>query len=150
MIPASYQPVSTMVIFRALVRSAVGPQAALASARTNVSRARTRISAYLSSVDLHFDLVECLFAGDSTGEEIGEVRPLQPDETRPRVAVRRREPRPILVALRRDRQPFVRTDAQRAAVRQHRILQRGHHLGAIRGAGIREDRIVGCPRGGLS
>src|SRR6185295_19155145 len=121
--PRSYQPVVTMSTYRPLVRSTVGPQPAdPRNAKSRRSLAGARMRAILEHP--HLNPVEQLFARDLAGEEVREIRSTQPDDAGARVGVGRREPRPIVVALCRNGQPLQRADAKRAAVRQHRILQR--------------------------
>src|SRR4051794_7978620 len=100
--PASNQPVLTMVTWRPLVRSTVGPHpaehtaAAQSSSRTSarIARHSTLRNAECGlrsarSEDLDLDAIERLGSRDLAGEEIGEVRSLQADDARARCHVRR-------------------------------------------------------------
>src|SRR5262245_17281963 len=122
--PASYQPVLTMVTWRPLVRSTDGPQPAstTAAARGSVrTSARMRAILVQPSEDPHLDPLERFLARDPASEELGEVRSLDAEDARSRVGVCRREPLTVVVALRGNRQPLARSDAERAAVREHGV-----------------------------
>src|SRR5579871_483977 len=172
----SYHPVLTMETWRPWERSTVGPQAATNTAETvsNPQRRRTRIAllkpqrppptqhldasrpsvpfwracAWCALEHAHFDALQRLVARDLPRQVRGEVGAAQPDDARARIAVGRREARPIVVAADGDRQPFVRTDVERGAVIEHRVLQRRDDFGPVRLVGIGEDRVVARRAGG--
>src|SRR3954454_11400882 len=108
--PRSNHPVETTATCMPLVRSTVGAQAAdETSAKQSSSRADARnMRAILEHP--HLDALQRLVARDLAGEEVGQIRPAQPDDARPRVAVRGREAWPVVVALRGNRQPLGGTD----------------------------------------
>src|SRR6185436_5883993 len=95
--PRSNQPVSRSSTCSPLVRSTVGPQAAVASRTTERRMASARMRAILEHSNL--DPLQRLLARNLAGEKIRQVRTLEPDDARARVAVRRREARPIVVPL---------------------------------------------------
>src|SRR6476620_4701763 len=119
--PRSYQPELMIVTSRPLVRSTIGPQAAVDTiARSSSSRTDARMRAILEHP--HLNALQRLVARDAAGQKLSQIRSPHANDARARAAVGRRQPRPIVVALGRDGQPFVRPNAERAAVREHRIL----------------------------
>src|SRR5947208_2521905 len=72
----------------------------------------------------HLDPLERVFTGNLTGEKCRQVAPAYADDDRGRVAVGRRQPRSIVVAPGGNGEPFSRTDAERAAMVEHRVHQR--------------------------
>src|SRR5438552_11100816 len=133
--PASNQPVSTMSSLRPFERSTVGPQATLTNNRSTLTDRRISASyiadcglrigmwianpqsAIRNSEDSKLHTLKSLLSRDTAGQKICEVRSAQPDDPRSCVAVSGSESRPIVVALGGDRQPLVRTDGKRTAVR---------------------------------
>ena len=63
-----------------------------------------------------------------------------------RVVVGRSEARLVLNAARRKREPLIRTDAERAAVIEHRVGERLYDLLAIRLVRVFENPVVGLRR----
>src|SRR5207247_10193383 len=139
--PASNQPVLSILTCRRLVRSTGGAQPAH---ETNVSRRSSRTDANMPAIleYPHLNPLERLFLRDSARQELGQVGSAETNDARARVAVSRREPRPVVVALGRNGQPLVQADAERAAVRQHGVLQGLSDFGAIRFVRISQDRII--------
>ena len=90
-----------------------------------------------------------LFTRNPAGQKLGQIRSAQADGARARAGVGGRETRAIVVPFRRDRQPLVGADAERAAVREHRVLQRQQHFGPVRVVRVDQDRIHGGLRPGV-
>src|SRR5438046_1856278 len=139
--PASNQPVLSILTCRRLVRSTGGAQPAH---ETNVSRRSSRTDAHMRAILKypHLNPLERLFLRDSARQELGQVGSAETNDARARVAVGGREPRPVVVTLGRNGQPLVLADAERAAVRQHGVLQGLGDFGAIRFIRIGEDWII--------
>src|SRR4051794_3356069 len=105
--PRSYQPESRILTSSPLVRSTVGPQAVAETSAAIRSSRRTgaRMRAILEHPRLN--PLEHFVARDAPGQKIAEVRSAEPDDPRARAAVGRRQTRPVVVASRGNRQPFV-------------------------------------------
>src|SRR6266850_7316484 len=86
------------------------------SADPTGSALRAPKSARLKELDL--DALERFVARDFARQKLRQIRSAQPEDARARVGIGWREPRPIDVPLGRNRQPLVRPDAERAAVRE--------------------------------
>src|SRR5437867_11898310 len=100
-------------------------------------------SAIRNSEDSKLHTLKSLLSRDTAGQKICEVRSAQPDDPRSCVAVSGSESRPIVVALGGDRQPLVRTDGKRTAVRQHRVLERRSAVCAIGFVRVDQNRVLG-------
>src|SRR3954447_13057174 len=107
--PRSYHPVLMIVTSSPLVRSTVGPQAAVETiARSNSRRTDARMRAILEHP--HLNALQRLVARDAAGQKLSQIGSAHANDARRRAAVGRRQPRAVVVALRRDGQPFVGAD----------------------------------------
>src|SRR4051812_41504025 len=121
MMPASNHTLFTTLKSSAFATSTVGPHAAQHSTAVirKTADARARIRPILS-VHAHFDALQSLFFGQRLGQIGEKVRALQAENPRAGGRIGRGQPRAVVVAARRNRQPLVRLDPKRAAVIQHR------------------------------
>src|SRR5262245_42091627 len=136
MMPPSYQPLSTRLMATACSTATVGPQPTEENVLkvANATNAATRMAFARMRRILehpHLDPAErflLLEGASQIGQQIGAA---QSENASPRT-VGRRQARTVVVAASGDRQPVRCLETERAAVLEHRLLQRLNHFGAVR------------------